>query len=362
MFPTATALSVDDAAKAQLESLVRSGTTPQRVAQKCRVILLAQEGMSNHSIAKQLGLSRPTVIAARATFGTGGVQSLTAKPTRNRSRRTLTPEVEKKILDSTLKTRPPDATPWTVRTLAKHLRVSRMMVHRVWQRFDIQPHRVEKFKLSNDPQFEEKVRDIAGLYLDPPERALVLCVDEKSQIQALDRAQPLLAMRPGQIERRTHDYERHGTTTLFAALDVKAGTIVGKCMPRHRAPEFRKFLDEIERNVPTDLDMHVIMESSHKTKLIRRWFAKRSHWHVHFTPTSSSWINQVERFFALLSEQQIKRGAHRSVAELEGAITAYIKSRNAAPKPFRWPKSADDILASIERFCRRTLDTHATCA
>src|SRR5256886_6378759 len=197
MLPPATALCVDDAAKVQLESLVRSGTTPQRVAQKCRVILLAQEGMSNHSIAKQLGLSRPTVIAARATFGTGGVQALTAKPTRNRSRRPLTPEVEKKILDTTLKTRPPDATPWTVRTLAKHLRVSRMMVHRVWQRFDIQPHRVEKFKLSNDPQFEEKVRDIAGLYLDPPERALVLCVDEKSQIQALDRTAPILPLRPG---------------------------------------------------------------------------------------------------------------------------------------------------------------------
>jgi transposase len=178
-----------------------------------------------------------------------------------------------------------------------------------------------------------------GFYLDPPERALVLCVDEKSQIQALDRTQPLLPMRPGQIERRTHDYERHGTTTLFAALDVKAGTIVGKCMPRHRAQEFRKFLDEIERNVPTDLDMHVVMDnaSSHKTKLIRRWFAKRSRWHVHFTPTSSSWINQIERFFALLSEQQIKRGAHRSVAELEAAITAYIKIRNTAPKPFRWP-------------------------
>ena len=184
----------------------------------------------------------------------------------------------------------------------------------------------------------------------------MLCVDEKSQIQALDRTQPLLPMRPGQIERRTHDYERHGTTTLFAALNVKAGTIVGKCMP--------KFLDEIERNVPTDLDMHVVMDnaSSHKTLLIRRWFAKRSRWHVHFTPTSSSWINQVERFFALLSEQQIKRGAHRSVAELEATITAYIKIRNAAPKPFRWTKSADDILASVERFCRRTLDTHSKCA
>src|SRR5213594_25901 len=259
MFPTATALSVDDAAKAQLESLVRSGTTPQRVAQKCRVILLAQEGMSNHSIAKQLGLSRPTVIAARATFGTGGVQSLTAKPTRNRSRRTLTPEVEKKILDSTLKTRPPDATQWTVRTLAKHLRVSRMMVHRVWQRFDIQPHRVEKFKLSNDPQFEEKVRDIAGLYLDPPERALVLCVDEKSQIQALDRTAPILPLRPGLPERQTHDYVRHGTTSLFAALDVATGRVIGECHRRHRSHEFLRFLDTIDEQVAADLDVHLIL-------------------------------------------------------------------------------------------------------
>src|ERR1700751_582185 len=253
MFPTATALSIDDAAKAQLESLVRSGTTPQGVAQKWLLIFLAREGMSNHSIAKQLGLSRPTVIAARATFGTGGVPALTAKPTRNRPRGTLTAELEKKILDTTLKTRPPDATQWTVRTLAKHLRVSRMMVHRVWQRFDIQPHRVEKFKLSNDPQFEEKVRDIAGLYLDPPERPLVLCVDEKSQIQALDRTAPILPMRPGQVERHTHDYKRHGTTSLFAALDVKAGTIIGKCMSRHRAQEFRRFLDTVEQNVPADL-------------------------------------------------------------------------------------------------------------
>ncbi len=234
MFATAAALSVDVEAKRQLESLVRSGTTPQGVAQKCRVILLAHEGMSNRSIAKQLGLSRPTVIAARATFGAGGVQALTAKPTRNRLRRTLTPELEKKILDATLKTRPPDATQWTVRTLAKHLRVSRMMVHRVWQRFDIQPHRVEKFKLSNDPQFEEKVRDIAGPYLDPPERALVLCVDEKSQIQALDRTAPILPLRPGLPERQTHDYKRYGTTTLFAAFNILNGKVIGSCLPRHR--------------------------------------------------------------------------------------------------------------------------------
>ena len=248
--------------------------------------------------------------------------------------------------------------------MAKASGLSVSTVHRIWNAFSLQPHRSETFKLSTDPQFVEKVRDIVGLYLDPPERALVLCVDEKSQIQALDRTQPLLPMRPGQAERRTHDYERHGVTTLFAALDVKAGTIVGKCMPRHRAREFRKFLDEIERNVLANLDIHVVMDnaSSHKTKLIRAWFAKRRRWHVHFTPTSSSWINQVERFFALLSEQQIKRGVHRSTAELEAAINTYIKTRNADPKPFRWTKSADDILASIERFCRRTISAHETAA
>ena len=248
--------------------------------------------------------------------------------------------------------------------MAKASGLSVSTVHRIWNAFSLQPHRSETFKLSTDPQFVEKVRDIVGLYLDRPERALVLCVDEKSQIQALDRTQPLLPMRPDQAERRTHDYERHGVTTLFAALDVKAGTIVGKCMPRHRAREFRKFLDEVERNVPANLDIHVVMDnaSSHKTKLIRAWFAKRHRWHVHFTPTSSSWINQVERFFALLSEQQIKRGVHRSTAELEAAINTYIRTRNADPKPFRWTKSADDILASIERFCRRTICAHETAA
>ena len=248
--------------------------------------------------------------------------------------------------------------------MAKASGLSVSTVHRIWNAFSLQPHRSETFKLSTDPQFVEKVRDIVGLYLDPPERALVLCVDEKSQIQALDRTQPLLPMRPGQAERRTHDYERHGVTTLFAALDVKAGTIVGKCMPRHRAREFRKFLDEVERSVPVNLDIHVVMDnaSSHKTKLIRSWFAKRRRWHVHFTPTSSSWINQVERFFALLSEQQIKRGVHRSTAELEAAINTYIKTRNADPKPFRWTKTADDILASIERFCRRTISDHGKAA
>ncbi len=208
------------------------------------------------------------------------------------------------------------------------------------------------------------MRDIVGLYLSPPDRAVVLCVDEKTQVQALNRTQPILPLRPGQAERRTHDYERHGTTSLFAALDVQSGKVIGKCMPRHRAAEFRRFLAMVEKNVPADLDVHVIMDnaSSHKTKLIRNWFARRPRWHVHFTPTSASWISQVERFFALLTDEQIRRGAHRSVRELEAAITAYIEARNANPKPFRWVRSADNILAAVERFCQRTIAVQNQCA
>jgi transposase len=231
-------------------------------------------------------------------------------------------------------------------------------IHRIWQAFGLQPHRSETFKLSSDPVFVEKVRDIVGLYLSPPERALVLCVDEKSQVQALDRTQPLLPMRPGQAERRSHDCTRHGTTSLFAALDVKAGTVIGKCMARHRTQEFRKFLDQVERNVPADLDVHVIMDNygTHKTKLVRNGFAQWPRWHVHYTPTSASWINQVERFFALLTDRAIRRGVFRSVTDLERAITAYIEASNADPKPFRWTKTADHILASIQRFCLHTLE------
>src|SRR6266849_2079654 len=332
MFPTAAALSVDDAAKAQLESLVRSGTTPQRVAQKCRVILLAQEGMSNHSIAKQLGLSRPTVIA----------------------------ELEKKILDTTLKTRPPDATQWTVRTLAKHLRVSRMMVHRVWQRFDIQPHRVEKFKLSNDPQFEDKVRDIAGLYLDPPERALVLCVDEKSQIQALDRTAPILPLRPGLPERQTHDYKRHGTTTLFAAFNILNGRVIGTCQDRHRSREFIRFLNHLEAHLPADQEVHLIMDNycTHKSAEVQRWLKpkKRKRFHFHFTPTSSSWLNQVERFFALITGRMIRRGTFHSTDELEQAIYKWLATWNGEPTPFTWRASADVILDKVRR-CKELSET-----
>ena len=230
---------------------------------------------------------------------------------------------------------------------------------RIWRAFALQPHRTETFKLSADPLFIENVRDIVGLYLNPPDRALVLCVDEKSQIQALDRTRPLLPLRPGQAERRTHDYVRHGTTSLFAALDARTGQVIGQCHRRHRALEFRKFLDAIESEVPVELDVHLIADNyaTHKTALIRSWFAKRSRFHIHFTPTSASWLNLVERWFGLLTEKQLRRGVHQSSAELEAAIYRYLDVTNEDPKPFVWTKTADLILASVARFRQRTLDT-----
>lgn len=262
----------------------------------------------------------------------------------------------------TLEETPPNATHWSLRSMARATGYAPSTIHRIWKAFSIQPHRSETFKLSTDPLFVDKVRDIVGLYLAPPERALVLCVDEKSQIQALDRSQPLLPMRPGQPERRTHDYKRYGTTSLFAALDIATGKVIGKCYARHRSREFLSFLRQIDRAVPNDLDVHLVMDNyaTHKTASIRAFLAKRPHWHVHLTPTGASWINQVERFFADLTERQIRRGVHRSTQELEAAIDAYIATVNADPKPFRWTKSADDILAAVQRFCLRTVDTAKT--
>ena len=259
------------------------------------------------------------------------------------------------VISRTLESLPADGTHWSSRGMAKASGLSTATVQRIWRAFGLQPHRVETFKLSTDPDFVAKVRDVVGLYMAPPDRALVLCVDEKSQIQALDRTQPLLPMRPGQVERRSHDYKRHGTTSLFAALDVATGRVIGKCFARHRAAEFRRFLDEVEAHVPSDVEVHLVMDNyaTHKAPTVRNWLVKRPHWHVHHTPTSASWLNQVERFFALLTDRQIRRSAHRSLASLHEAITAFIDQHNADPKPFRWTKSADDILASIERFCHR---------
>ena len=358
MFTPATAIPLPPDQKQVLQSLARAGTTPQRLARKCEVILLAAEGVPNHAIARQTGLSRPTVIATRAVFARGGVEALRQRQKRKRSRRVLTPELEQRILDTTLKTRPPDATHWSVRTLARHLGVSRTLVHGVWQRYDVQPHRVERFKLSNDPKFEEKVRDVVGLYVDPPDRALVLCVDEKSQIQALDRTAPLLPLRPGLPERQTHDYKRHGTTTLFAAFNILNGKVIGSCLPRHRGKEFIKFLNQLEKEVAPELDIHLILDnySTHKSAAVQRWLKprKRRRFHFHFTPTSASWLNQVERWFGLITDKMIRRGTFHSVDELERAIYAWLANWNDQPKAFVWKATADVILDKVRR-CKEAI-------
>lgn len=360
MFTPAAPLALQAAQRQQLEVLVRAGTTPQRLARRCQVILLASQGVANHAIAQQTGLSRPTVLATRAAFVRGGMEALGHRPRRQRAGRVLTPAVEQQILDATLKTRPATGTHWSVRTLAKQLGLSRMMVQRVWQRHELQPHRVEHFKLSTDPQFEEKVRDIVGLYLDPPERALVLCVDEKSQIQALDRTAPLLPLRPGCPERQTHDYRRYGTTTLFAAFNILTGKVIGTCQTRHRGREFVKFLQQLEREVPPDLEIHLIVDnySTHKSATVQRWLKPkaRRRFHFHFTPTSSSWLNQVERWFGLITERMIRRGTFRSVIELERAIYQWLATWNEQPQPFAWTATADVILEKVRR-CKELVGT-----
>lgn len=347
---------LEAAEKSELTALTRKHGAPQALVERARIVLAAAQGLNNKEIAAKLGFCAATVGTWRNRFWARRMDGLYDEQRPGAPRQIGDDEIAATIR-KTLETLPKGATHWSLRSMAREIGHAPSTVHRIWGAFGLQPHRTETFKLSSDPLFVEKVRDIVGLYLSPPERAVVLSVDEKSQVQALDRTQPRLPMRPGQAERRTHDYKRNGTTSLFAALDVKAGTVIGKCMRRHRATEFRKFLDEIEDNVSPDLDIHIIMDNygTHKTKLIRNWFAKRPRWHVHFTPTSASWINQVERFFALLTERSLKRGVFRSVGDLEHAIKTYIEATNANPKPFRWTKTADDILASIKRFCLRTL-------
>ena len=346
------ALELSEAERAELMSLASRRKTAQALAMRARIVLACAEGGQNKVVAARLGLQRQTVGKWRRRFVEHRMDGLHDEP-RSGTPRTLEDARIEAVIVRTLETLPPDATHWSSRSMAKASGVSISSVQRIWRAFGLQPHRLETFKLSTDPEFVAKVRDVVGLYVSPPEHAIVLCVDEKSQIQALDRTQPLLPMRPGQAARRSHDYKRHGTTSLFAALDIATGQVIGQCFPRHRASEFRSFLDAIEANVPKDLDVHLVMDNyaTHKTPLIRKWLAKRPRWHVHLTPTSSSWLNQVERFFALLTDKQIRRGVHRSVAELQADISAFIDHHNADPKPFRWTKSADDILASIERFC-----------
>ncbi len=351
-------LLLSEAERLELNSLAGRRKTAQALALRARIVLACAEGGENQEIAAEMGLDRSTVGKWRRRFVERRVDGL-HDDARSGAPRTIDDARIEAVIVKTLESAPPNATHWSSRGMAEASGLSVSSVQRIWRAFGLQPHRLETFKLSTDPDFVAKVRDVVGLYMAPPERAIVLCVDEKSQIQALDRGQPMLPMRPGQAARRTHDYRRHGTTSLFAALDIATGAVIGKCYGRHRAREFRKFLDEIEAAVPEDLDVHLVMDNyaTHKTPLIRNSLAKRPRWRVHLTPTSASWLNQVERFFALLTERKIRRGVYHSVAALKTDIMSFIARHNADPKPFRWTKSADDILASIERFCRRNAPT-----
>lgn len=308
-----------------LQQWTRRPRTAQALAQRARLILACADGQSNTAVAARLRVTRPTVGKWRARFLTKRLDGLLDEPRPGAPRSIMDADVER-VVARTLETMPRDATHWSTRAMAQASGLSQSAISRIWRAFGLQPHRTETFKLSQDPLFIEKVRDIVGLYLNPPDKALVLCVDEKAQIQALDRSQPLLPMRPGQVERRTPDYRRHGTTSLFAALNVKTGQVVGQLHQRQRAREFRKFLETIETNVPANLHVHLIMDNygTHKTALVRRWLLKRPRFHAHFTPTSASWLNLVERWFALLTEKQLRRGRHRSTQELRTAIQAYI--------------------------------------
>ena len=337
-----------------LERWTRRPTTAQALAMRARLVLRCAAGETATAIAHDVHVTKQTVGKWRGRFLARRLDGLLDEPRPGVPRKITDAHVER-VLTATLESTPRDATHWSTRSLAQHCEMSQTAIARIWKAFALQPHRVDTFKLSKDPLFIDKVRDIVGLYLDPPTRALLLSVDEKSQIQALDRTAPLLPMRPGQAERRTHDYVRHGTTSLFAALDVATGRVIGECHRRHRSREFLRFLETIDHTVAADLDIHLILDNygTHKTAQVRRWFARHPRFHVHFTPTSASWLNLVERWFATLTEKQIKRGAHRSTRALETAIREYLTISNETPKPFVCHKTADEILASVARLCQR---------
>jgi transposase len=348
-------LIVSPSERETLEQWTRRRKTAQALALRARIILLSAKGWNNGDVAEELGVTRQMVGRWRQRFIDKRLEGLLDEPRSGAPRRITDADVERVVIQ-TLESTPRGATHWSTRSMAREVGLSQTAISRIWRAFGLQPHRSETFKLSADPLFIEKVRDVVGLYLHPPDRAVVLCVDEKSQIQALDRSQPLLPMRPGQVERRSHDYRRHGTTSLFAALDVATGKVIGQVHRRHRAVEFRKFLIRIDREVPKSLDVHVILDNyaTHKTPAILRWLARHPRFHLHFTPTSASWLNLVERWFAELTQKQLQRGVHRSTRELERAIREFLDVSNQEPKPFVWTKTADQILESVAEFCNRT--------
>jgi transposase len=347
-------IELSDDERVQLESWARRRTSAQALALRSRIVLLAAEGFNNTEIAERLGVHRPMVRKWRGRFAQHRLDGLTDEPRPGQPRK-ITDEKVEEVIVKTLETAPRDATHWSTRSMAREVGLTQTAVHRIWKAFGLQPHRAETWKLSRDPQFIDKVRDVVGLYLNPPERAVVLCVDEKSQIQALDRTAPILPMLPGTPERATHDYKRAGTSSLYAALDLTTGKVIGRLHSRHRAIEFKQFLATLDREVPDELAVHLVLDNSstHKTPAIQRWLAAHPRFVLHFTPTSSSWLNLVERWFAELTTKKLRRGAHRSTRDLNADIRAWINTWNENPRPFVWTKTADQILDSIARYCNR---------
>ena len=360
MWQPADSLPLTDEQKKQLESWVQAPSTPQKIVLRARICLLAHEGLPNRRIAQQLKTSRPTVILWRHHFLKGGVAGLEHEPTRKISSQRTQDDQIKAIVEATLHTQPEDATHWSSRTLAERFGVSHMTVARIWDSHGLQPHRVRNFKLSRDKQFVEKLTDVVGLYLNPPDKALVLCVDEKSQIQALDRTQPGLPMKKGRCGTLTHDYVRHGTTTLFAALNVLDGTVIGSCFERHRHEEFLKFLRQVDRDTPEGMDLHLIVDnySTHKHPKVKQWIARHKRFRLHFIPTSSSWLNLVERWFGEITRKRIRRGVFKSVKDLIETIQSYVKTNNQNPKPFVWTKRVDQILEKVNHCKASTVTLH----
>ncbi len=350
MYPAAQAQAVSSEQRQVLEGWVRASTTPQRVVAHARIVLLAAQGVANATIARRLGTRRTTVILWRRRFAEGGPEALTkVAPGRGR-KPTISQAKVREIVDATRLTTPPAATHWSCRSMAKAQGVSRSTVHRSWQAYGLKPHLVETFKLSTDPQFADKLVDIVGLYLDPPDKALVLCVDEKSQIQALDRTQPGLPMKKGRCGTLTHDYKRHGTTSLFAALNLLDGTVIAQCYPQHRHQEFLRFLRRLDRQCP-GLELHLILDNygTHKHPQVKAWLENHARFTLHFTPTSSSWLNLIERWFGELTQKRLRRGVFRSVPDLVRAIEEFVTIYNQDPIAFKWTRSAETILAKVRK-------------
>ena len=352
--PKAVPVVLSEAERTQLEAWVRRPKSAQALALRSRIVLAAAEGGSNVEVGERLGVDRATVRKWRNRFASEGLDGLLDEPRPGRPR-TISDEQVEAVITRTLESTPKNATHWSTRSMAAESGLTQSAVSRIWRAFGLQPHRQDKWKLSKDPQFVDKVKDVVGLYLAPPERAVVLCVDEKSQIQALDRTAPILPMLPGTPQRATHDYKRHGTSSLYAALDITTGQVIGQLHARHRAVEFKKFLTTLDQEVPDDLAVHLVMDnvSTHKTPAIQRWLAAHPRFVVHFTPTSSSWLNLVERWFSELTTKKLKRGAHTSVRALNADIRAWIETWNENPRPYVWTKTSDQILESIARYCER---------